>query len=498
MGEHQSSVTEKGLSVNVALVIGVEAYQGDHWPAARYAAADAAAFADTWGVGPARRIALLDGTATKATIESRLRKLPSLLQADDTPAIYFGGYAFAAGGTNYLVAHDTQPDDLLATVVSLRAVADALDRSPCRRAVVFLDPRPLPEPRPEGIDDLNESELQELFGASRRLIAFVSRAAGEDAHVSDALKHGVWANLLLEAFAGNVPAALDGDRVTPRSLQRYLADELPRTLRNTLERPAEQTPALYGRPTAGWVLADLGPVLRARRESAGLVGQQLERIVLWSETHGRVKELAGFQKTHHVPDRVRPATERFTAAIARDDLQTDLDAVYAAVREHLGYKRKDVALTPATEGAGSLRTPEFDYLVSVRLAEDDPAGVVWRREVTHLRSTELLRRPAFQAAFGNAFQVLSLEYAAPLDVEGLVDRLEEEKPAGVRLRCAADGSWCELDLAGFPGSVRVERNRLDIIGRRVGGAGSLWTAFEAFQNLFNRAAAVRALPAAGE
>src|SRR5581483_10294866 len=151
-----------------------------------------------------------------------------------------------------------------------------------------------------------------------------------------------------------------------------------------------------------------------------------------------------------------------------------------------------------TEGAGALRTPEFDYLVTVALAEDDPAAVIWRREVTHLRAPDLLRRPTFQAAFGSAFQALSFEYAAPLDVEGLIDRLEDEKPAGVRFRCAADGSWCELDLAGFPGSVRVERNRLDILGRRIAGANTLWAALEAFQQRFNRVPAARALPAAGE
>ena len=176
-----------------------------------------------------------------------------------------------------------------------------------------------------------------------------------------------------------------------------MADELPRALRQVLEHPAEQTPALIGRPPAGWALADLGPVLRARREAVGLAGQHLERVALWSETRARVKDLAGFQKTHHVPDRVRPATVRFAAAAARDDLQADLESVYAAVREHLGYRRKDVTLTPPTEGAGALRTPEFDYLVSVSLAEDDPTAAVFRREVTHLRSADVLRRPAFQS-----------------------------------------------------------------------------------------------------
>ncbi|HEY1375575.1 MAG TPA: hypothetical protein VGF55_02215 [Gemmataceae bacterium] len=487
--------TSDGTSgITAAFVIGVEASQEGVRPPARYAAADAAAFADALGTLGAHPTTLLDGTATKTTIESRLRRLSA--SDDDTLAVYFAGYVVAAGGVNYLVVHDTQPDDLIPTAVPLRVVVEAVERSPCRRGVLFFDPRPLPD-RPAGMGDFAAGELGELFGSSEKCIAFVSRSEGEEPYVSDALKHGVWAHLVLAALAGDAPAALDArHRLTPRSLQRYLTDELPRVLRQVLEDPAEQTPAHYGRSPAGSVLADLGPTLRNRRAAAELAGQQLERVVLWAETRTRVKDLAGFQKTHHVPDRVRPATVRFAATVARDDLQADLDAVYAAVREHLGYRRKDVTLTPPTDGAGALRTPEFDYLASVALAEDDPTTVVIRREVTHVRSADVLRRPAFQAAFGSAFQALSFEYAAPLDVEGLVDRLEEEPPTGVRVRCAADASWCELDLTGFPGTVRVERCRLDIVGRRIAGANTLWAAFEAFQQLFNRATAAKALPPA--
>ncbi len=485
--------------MDAAFVIGVESYQDAALPPARYAAADAAAFTQALqplGVAAERQTVLLDATATKTTIESKLRRLGPRLRDDDTLAVYWSGYAFAAAGETFLAGHDTQSDDLADTAVPLAALARAVERLPCKRAVVFLDLRPLPGSF-DGLTDINPDEFQALFADSRTRIAFVSRGAGESSHVADGLRHGVWAHLLLEAFAGNAPAARDErDRVTPRSLQRYLADELPRSLRQVLEEPAEQTPALVGSPPANQVLADLGPLLRARREAAGLEGQQLQRVLLWSETRTRVRDLAGFQKTHHVPDRVGPATERFVAAIARDDLQADLDAVYAAVRNHLGYKRKDVALTRPTDGAGAIRTPEFDYLVSVALAADDPSVVILRREVTHLRTPGLLRNADFQRAFGNAFQALSFEYAEPLDVAGLVDRLEEDSPTGVRLRCAADGSWCELDLAGFPGTVRVEGRRLDILGRRIAGAGSLWAAFEAFQNLFNRAAAAKALPAA--
>jgi hypothetical protein len=486
------------MSISAVFAVGVEVHLDPAIPPARHVAADANAFAESLsvlGVSTERQTILLNAAATKTVLESRLRRFRPQLRRDDTIAVYVAGLTFAADGANYIVAHDTQADDLDATAVPLRAVVESLAGS-AGRVVFFLDSRPLPEP-PSAVTDLDESELQDLFAESRRVAAFVSRGPGEESHASDALKHGVWAHLLLQALAGEAPAALDDDRLTPRSLQRHLADELPRTLRRVLERPAVQTPVLIGRPPASWSLADFGPLFRSRRGLWAAEGQRLENVSLRSETRQRVKELAGFQKTHAVPDRVRPATERFVAAIARDDLQADLDAVYAAVREHLDYKRKDVTVTPATEGAGSLRTPAFDYRVTVALAGDDPSRVVWRREVTNLRHPDVLHRREFQRAFGNAFQVLSFEYAKPLDVAGLVDRFEEAPAAGLRVHCAADGSWCEVELAGFPGTLRVEGNRLDILARRIAGAGSLWAAFEAFQQMFNRAASVPRLTAAG-
>jgi hypothetical protein len=481
--------------ITAAVVIGVEASQEGVRPPVRHAAADATAFADALGgigVRPDRRVLLVDGTATKTTIESRLRTFAATLTTDDTLALYFAGHAFAAREANYLVTHDTQPDDLVATTIPLRTVADVIERSPCGRAVLFVDPHRLPD----APGDFDFDALKGVCG--ERLIAIVSRGREEASHAADVLKHGVWAHLLLEAFGGKAAAAHDARyRITPRSLERYLAEELPRILRNVLDEPAEQTPMLFGPPATTWVLADLSPVFRARRDAAGLAGQHLERVSLRSETRTRVKDLAGFQKSHHVPDRVRPATLRFAAAAARDDLQADLDAVYAAVREHLHYRRKDVTLTPPTEGGGALRTPDFDYLVAVSLADDDPTVAVFRREVTHLRSADVLRRPAFQAAFGAAFQILSFDYAGPLDVEGLVDRLEDDPAPGVRVRCGADATWCEMDLAGFPATVRVERNRLEITGHRADGSNTLWAAFEAFRQVFNRARAPQALPPAG-
>src|SRR5947209_5591533 len=166
-----------------------------------------------------------------------------------------------------------------------------------------------------------------------------------------------------------------------------------------------------------------------------------QRVVLWSETRVRVKDLPGFRKTHTVPDRLNAATARFLATVAADDMKADRDAVYAAVRQHFGLKRRQVA-AGAAEGGVSVRTPDFEYTCEVTLAADDPARAVWRRQVVPLRGLDVLRQPEFHAAFGPLLTTLSFEYADPLDVEGLVDAIEDDAPPGVAVRCAADGSWC--------------------------------------------------------
>jgi len=168
-------------------------------------------------------------------------------------------------------------------------------------------------------------------------------------------------------------------------------------------------------------------------------------------------------------------------------LIADRDAVYAAVRQHFGLKRRQVA-AGAAEGGVSVRTPDFEYSCEITLAADDPARAVWRRQVVPLRGLDVLRQPEFHAAFGPLLTTLSFEYADPLDVEGLVDAIEDDAPPGVAVRCAADGSWCEVRLAGFPGTIRVERHRLDVRGRFGAGTKGLVEAFQTLQRWLGGAA----------
>src|SRR5262245_54899246 len=85
--------------VTAAFVVGVEVCPEQCRPPVRPAAADATAFATIiggLGVAADRRFLLVDGTATKTTIESRLRRLLVGLRPVDTLVVYFVGPAFAA------------------------------------------------------------------------------------------------------------------------------------------------------------------------------------------------------------------------------------------------------------------------------------------------------------------------------------------------------------------------------------------------------------------
>ena len=98
---------------------------------------------------------------------------------------------------------------------------------------------------------------------------------------------------------------------------------------------------------------------------------------------------------------------------------------------------------------------------------------LWRREVGGFADPGFVRGPGFDAVFGKLFDQLAFEFAAPVDVAALVDRLEEAPPDGVRVHVASDGGACDITLAGFAGRVTVGRGALVVRGRGGNSAGLL-------------------------
>jgi hypothetical protein len=355
-----------------------------------------------------------------------------------------------------------------------------------------LDPITLPgDLTPSGLD---EAELARLFDDSPACVGLLAASPGERSLEAAQVRHGVWRHHLIEAFTGKTRSGVNKDgSLTAAGLHAFLADAVPRTLRRTYETPQEQTPLLVGDQNAGNTVADLGSLLGPGGDV--LDPARMKRVVFRSETIGRVKDLAGFRKTHSVPDRANEWARKYVNRIAHPDIKTDLDTTFDMLREAFGYKRKDLDVSAERDGLGFIRTPDFEYTVSVGVNPDDPTEVVWRREVGRLIDPELVRSEGFTSVFGTVFDRLVFEFIVPVDVAEFVDRIEDFPPEGVKVTVASGSDAAEVRLAGFTGRVTVTPTAVEIEGR-TGSTAGLLDQFLTFLHTFAGIGEPRALPPA--
>jgi hypothetical protein len=457
-----------------ALVIAAETFF-EAGPPVPYAAADAAELVRALpaaGYNPQKCHLVAGHRTTKAAVESHLARLPKLLGKADSLLVLVVSRAFSHKGHGYLACADTITPDLTGTALPAADLLAALHKTRIPEIVVLLDLDPLAiqgELAPSGLD---EDELRKLFDDSPACTALLAAAPGERSFESAQLRHGVWRHHLLEAFTGKTRSGVKPDgTLTAAALHAFLADAVPRTLRRAYETPQEQTPLLFGEAHAGAVVADL----------AGLIGPggdlldpaRMRRVVFRSESPGRVKDLAGFRKTHTLPERANDWARKYVNRIAQPDIKADLDNVFDAVREQFGYKRKDLDVSAERDGLGFLRTPDFEYTLTVHVNPDDPTEVIWRREVGRLSDPGFVRGEGFAAVFGGMFDKLVFEFAVPVDVAEFVDRIEDDPPEGVKVAVASGSEAAEVKLAGFGGRITVTRAAVEIEGRAGATAGLL-------------------------
>jgi hypothetical protein len=218
--------------------------------------------------------------------------------------------------------------------------------------------------------------------------------------------------------------------------------------------------------------------------SAILDLKQLKRVSIRVETVGRLMDLKGFSKGHTKPVRDSAAARKFIAQIAAGEIEADINETYRAIRESFGFKRRQIE--SSTDGcSGVIHTPTFDYSVGVNLDPRNVEQIIWRREVGSFRDPSTIRAPEFMAAFGNLFNMLVLEFARPIRVDKLVDRIEDEDLLGWKVDCASDASACEITFGGFGGLIRVNHSSFVIEGSTTHAATFLLDQFVEFIKQMN-------------
>lgn len=148
VSEHGQN-NNKPLRDKWALIVGISNFRDSNINL-HYPAKDAKDFADFLvkekNFAPDHVKLLTDRTATRANILSMLgnKWLPRVAAPDDLVVIYFSGHGSSSsldvGGVNYLVAHDTDVNDLYSTAIAMQDLTRIIkDRVHSNRVMIVLD-----------------------------------------------------------------------------------------------------------------------------------------------------------------------------------------------------------------------------------------------------------------------------------------------------------------------------------------------------------------------
>ncbi len=144
-----NNTNNKPLRDKWALIVGISNFKDSNINL-HYPAKDAKDFADFLvkekNFAPDHVKLLTDRTATRANILSMLgnKWLPRVAAPDDLVVIYFSGHGSSSsldvGGVNYLVAHDTDVNDLYSTAIAMQDLTRIIkDRVHSNRVMIVLD-----------------------------------------------------------------------------------------------------------------------------------------------------------------------------------------------------------------------------------------------------------------------------------------------------------------------------------------------------------------------
>ena len=314
------------------------------------------------------------------------------------------------------------------------------------------------------------------------IACFSSSRAEEKSYSSDALKQGIWTHHLGRALRGEEPSILTKDGLlTAGSLQNYLQQAVPSTVRDTWTSRRKQTPWLSAGSDQAFVVADLSAVLEKRRTEIASRSNEIRDIVFSHTEHVPIRSLDGFAKPYTVPKLYTSATQSFVVRAAQGNIKDDIEQMHARIQRNLKYPRKDLRVTmPEGSQSGSIWTPDFQYAVWVEQSEDEPSAAVVTRSLSEVRSDGVPNDARFRALFDNLFNTVRLSFAKPVDVLEVIDAIEASGLTEVSVSYPVDCSYCDVSLVGCPGPLRVNDASIEL---KVSGKPSLQTLLKAFTQM---------------
>lgn len=461
------------MSNKYALIIGIEHYQNRSIPRVDYAEADAKeikASLELHGIND-DSVLLLSSSATKTTTETNLRRICSLLTEDDDFFFFFAGHGFSENGHNYITCFDTHIGDIVKTSISLQEIFKQIRATACKHVILFLDSchsgLEIDDKMRGILTTMTETEISDFFKASEYQAGFASCKSEEYSYPSGVLHHGIWTYHIIKALNGESQSALEGrNLLTANSLQSYLSNEVPRVVRETITSSSKQTPCIFGRYTHNFVVADLDPIITARRSQKQLEFQP-DSIVLNSEEVGNVKSLRGYRRSHRIPDEVNEATKAFVKRIASENIEEASEDYYQKIKKAFSYSRKDIKKSlDLSDGLATINCRDFEVGIDISQNPDDSSEYVLSINVWRFESPEILLSDSFNRVFSDTFDKIIFETKSDIKVAEFIDAIEASKIGSIKIDYPSDCSVCSLRIEGLKESVEIQHNQISLISDR--------------------------------
>ncbi len=455
------------LARKYAVLVGIESYQDPaRFPDAAHAAADLAAIRDALlgcGCDPADLIVLGDDRATKTTLEHHLSRLCRDLAEDDAFVFFFEGRAASTAGSTILACRDTLHENLAGTGIDLGGLIRELRSTRCRHIQLYLDLRDVEiADEPEDIASrprIHRIDVKEELENAEQIACFTSCRGGEASYASDRLGQGIWTHHLARVLRGDVPDILDhGGLLTAGVLQDHLRRAVAATIRETFADRRKQTPTLAGKAGRAAVVADLAAVLERKRAATAPRSNNIRDVVFSRADTVPVRALDGFAKPFTAPKVCSDATRGFVVRIAQGNIEREIEAMHARIRRNLKYPRAALRVTNADgSDTASIWTPDFQYTVEVRQLDDEPSAAAITKTLSEVRDQSLLDDQRFRGLFDACFDTVRMTFAKPVDVVAIIDAIEASNGGAIEVDYPTDCSYCDLSIAGCPGSIRIGR-----------------------------------------
>ncbi|KXU36745.1 hypothetical protein AXK12_03045 [Cephaloticoccus capnophilus] len=214
-----------------------------------------------------------------------------------------------------------------------------------------------------------------------------------------------------------------------------------------------------------------------------------------------VKSLSGFNKKRHtLPDSANATTNAFLARLCAPELAERGEALFQAVREAMGYKRREVSLSiDADGGLARLSARDFSLELFYELEPSSPEFYLFRQTLLDAKTSELLHNAAFNEVFAGTFSELSFTLQKGVQVEAVIDAVEGLDEVGnaahspLRVTYPSDCSVCEIAVAGVEARVRCTGASIDMIFPRAGSPLELLQEFAAVRSAFSLSELLRGL-----